>query len=180
MNYALHFNPDRCGDCHTCEVACKAAHNLRPHANEKPGTIAPSFRRVVSLVEGDAEATSVQYISMACMHCGDAACMNVCPAKAITRDPEFGVVLPNPDRCLGCHYCSWACEFGAPQFNDDGLMFKCDGCIDRLREGKKPACVESCCGGALAFEPIQELTEHTRETAARKLAAIAQPRYIYL
>ncbi len=171
MQYAFRFNVDRCGECHACEVACKAAHDLHPRAAEKPGTMGPAFRKVVTIIEGEARAENVQYVSMACMHCETPDCMEVCPAQAIYRDPEFGAVIPNHDRCIGCHYCSWACEFGAPQFGVDGVMHKCDMCIDRLREGRKPACVEACCGGALTCEPVEMFENDVRRKAARKLAA---------
>lgn len=32
-----------------------------------------------------------------------------------------------------------ACPYGAPQFNhESGHMSKCDGCYERLKEGKNP------------------------------------------
>lgn len=173
MQHAFHFNVDRCAECFACEVACKAEHDLRPHAQEEPGASGPRYRQVVALEKpaGDDGSGSIQYVSMACMHCGDAACMSVCPAKAIHRDHEFGAVLVDRNKCIGCRYCSWACEFGAPQFDRDGLMQKCDMCIDRLRAGKKPACVETCCGGAITLATVDEVEGAVRESAARRLGA---------
>lgn len=170
MQHAFHFNVKRCAQCFACEVACKQAHDTRPHVQEEPGTSGPRFRQVITL-ENDEGPTQIQYISMACMHCGDAACMSVCPAGAIYRDPEFGAVLVDRDKCLGCRYCSWACEFGAPQFDRDGLMTKCDMCIDRLREGKQPACVKTCCGGAITLEPVEGGENAVRESAAKRMSA---------
>jgi anaerobic dimethyl sulfoxide reductase subunit B len=168
MQYSFYFDVNRCAQCFACEVACKSVHALRPHAQEEPGTTGPRYRQVITLLSEDG-AVPIQYVSMACMHCGDPACMTVCPAKAISRDPEFGVVLVDQDKCIGCRYCSWACRFGAPQFDRDGLMQKCDMCIDRLREGKQPACVESCCGGAITVGPVGEIETTVRTAAARKL-----------
>lgn len=170
MQYGFRFNVDRCAQCFACEVACKSAHNLAPQVAEEPGACGPRFRQVVEL-KNEQSARPIQYVSMACMHCGDAACMRACPARAIYRDPEFGAVLVDHDRCLGCRYCSWACEFGAPQFGRDGLMAKCDMCIDRLRKGLQPACVESCCGGAITLEPVEGGANLVRELAARRLTA---------
>lgn len=173
MQYGFHFNVDRCAQCFACEVACKSAHSLAPNVLEEPGACGPRFRQVVEL-KGDQGARPIQYVSMACMHCGDAACMRACPARAIYRDPEFGAVLVDHDRCLGCRYCSWACEFGAPQFASDGLMVKCDMCIDRLRQGLQPACVESCCGGAITLDPVEGGRNLVRELAAKRLAVAEQ------
>lgn len=166
MQYAFRFDSGRCTQCFACEVACKSAHDLRPHVQEVPGGSGPRYRSVVALLDPGNEARPVQYVSMACMHCGSPDCMAVCPAKAIYRDPEFGAVLIDRDKCIGCRYCSWACEFGAPQFDRDGLMQKCDMCIDRLREGKLPACVENCCGGAIKFGPVEEIEAGVRDKAA--------------
>lgn len=174
MQYMFRFNVDRCAECHACEIACKAEHDLRPRAQEQPGATGPNYRKVVTLIEGEKTADSVQYISMACMHCGDAACMAVCPTQAIYRDEEFGAVLVNRDRCVGCRYCGWACEFGAPQYDVDGLMQKCDMCIDRLRAGLQPACVETCCGGAISCGPVQEISTDMRKKQAEKLVHAAK------
>lgn len=166
MQYAVHFNANRCAECFACEVACKSAHSLRPHAQEAPGTIGPRFRQVMQVSDGEG---AIQYVSIACMHCGEPDCMAVCPAKAISREGTFGAVLVDRKRCIGCRYCSWACEFGAPQFDLDGLMRKCDMCIDRLKVGEQPACVENCCGGALTFGPIEQVESNVRARAASRL-----------
>lgn len=173
MQYAFHFNVKRCAQCFACEVACKSEHRARPHVQEEPGTCGPRLRQVIEL-KSEEGPHPIQYVSMACMHCGDAACMSVCPAGAIYRDPQFGAVLVDHDKCIGCRYCSWACEFGAPQFDRDGLMVKCDMCIDRLRAGKQPACVQSCCGGAITLEPVEGAANVPRETAAKRLSAAAR------
>ncbi|CQK88484.1 dmso reductase anchor subunit [Salmonella enterica subsp. enterica serovar Typhimurium str. DT104] len=67
----------------------------------------------------------------------------------------------------GCRYCHMACPYGAPQYNAaKGHMTKCDGCYDRVAEGKKPICVESCPLRALDFGPIDELRKKHGELAA--------------
>ncbi|VAP45763.1 anaerobic dimethyl sulfoxide reductase subunit B [Klebsiella quasipneumoniae] len=60
-----------------------------------------------------------------------------------------------------------ACPYGAPQYNaDKGHMTKCDGCYQRVAEGKKPICVESCPLRALDFGPIAELRAKHGQLAA--------------
>lgn len=60
-----------------------------------------------------------------------------------------------------------ACPYGAPQYNaEKGHMTKCDGCHERVAEGKKPICVESCPLRALDFGPIDELRKKHGALAA--------------
>lgn len=177
MQYAFHFDASRCAQCFACEVACKSAHQLAPAVQAEPGTCGPRFRQVVNAY---AEGTDhpITYISMACMHCAKPDCMRVCPAKAISREPKFGAVVVDQKKCLGCRYCSWACEFGAPQFGADGLMQKCNMCVERLEKGELPACVQNCCGGALTVAPVEEVGAKTRSAAAKRLAGNSMPNYV--
>ncbi len=180
MQYALYFDASRCTQCLACEVACKSAHDLRPHVQEEPKSTGPRYRQVITVADPIHLEAPLQYISLACMNCGSPDCMAVCPTNAIYREDVFGVVLVDRSRCIGCHYCSWACEFGAPQFDRDGLMQKCDLCINRLREGLKPACVESCCSGAIQAGPVEEMELLARSRAASKLASRGKPHTILL
>jgi hypothetical protein len=53
-----------------------------------------------------------------------------------------------------------ACPFGVPKYEYDKTVpyvRKCNLCAGRLAEGKPPACVESCPGGALQFGKREEL-----------------------
>ena len=53
---------------------------------------------------------------MPCMHCEEAPCVTVCPAKATYRR-EDGIVVQEFRRCIGCRYCIVACPYGARNFN---------------------------------------------------------------
>lgn len=101
----------------------------------------------------------VFHFSLACNHCEDALCMKNCPALAYTRDQETGAIIHHAEACIGCKYCTWACPYDAPKFNKNTkIVEKCNFCVDRISEGKRPACVEACPVGALEFGQ-KEITE---------------------
>ncbi|XNM46512.1 4Fe-4S dicluster domain-containing protein [Escherichia coli] len=88
-------------------------------------------------------------------------------AREVMHKREDGFVVVDEDVCIGCRYCHMACPYGAPQYNETkGHMTKCDGCYDRVAEGKKPICVEFCPLRALDFGPIDELRKKHGDLAA--------------
>jgi NAD-dependent dihydropyrimidine dehydrogenase PreA subunit len=93
-----------------------------------------------------------RHLSLACNHCDTPACALGCPAAAYDRDEKTGAVLLDPEKCIGCRYCSWVCPYDAPKFDDSrGVMTKCTFCAPRLAEGGQPACTAACPTGALSL-----------------------------
>ncbi|HEY2175148.1 MAG TPA: 4Fe-4S dicluster domain-containing protein [Mycobacteriales bacterium] len=103
-----------------------------------------------------------------CKHCTHAACLDVCPTGALFRT-EFGTVVVQQDVCNGCGYCVPACPYGViDQRPEDGRVFKCTLCYDRLGSGLTPACAQACPTESIQFGPLDEL----RERAAQRLDAL--------
>jgi formate dehydrogenase iron-sulfur subunit len=103
-----------------------------------------------------------------CKHCTHAACLDVCPTGALFRT-EFGTVVVQEDICNGCGYCVPACPYGViDQRKDDGRVWKCTLCYDRLGDGMEPACAKACPTDSIQFGPLDEL----RERAARRVDAL--------
>ena len=110
---------------------------------------------------GDAWVSDVfvYHLSLTCNHCEQPICVEVCPSAAITRRAD-GIVLLEGSKCIGCKYCSWACPYGALQYNPNkGIMTKCDFCVEDIDAGVPPACVASCPMRALEFGERVELEE---------------------
>jgi anaerobic dimethyl sulfoxide reductase subunit B len=165
--FAFYFDPNRCVQCHACEVACRGFHGAEPGLRR---------RRVLSLWKGEYPAVINRSVSMACMHCGEPACLAVCPRGAIEKRAD-GVVVVDKNKCMGCHACLWVCPFGAIGFGSDGKMQKCDACLELLEEGKEPACVATCPAEALHFGPLEKMAELPGAKAARKyLEAVSNTR----
>ncbi len=156
--YGFFINVDRCSGCKTCVVACKDGHNHDPHL---------SLRKVVEQNGGDWQQNSegawqqnvyAYYVSLACNHCSDPACVKVCPTGAHFKNQDNGLVLIDQEKCIGCGACAQACPYGAPVLDTNlRKMQKCDGCWSRISTGRGPLCVEACPVRALEFGPIDEL-----------------------
>jgi formate dehydrogenase iron-sulfur subunit len=121
----------------------------------------------------DAEPLRWLMESDVCKHCTHAACLDVCPTGALFRT-EFGTVVVQKDICNGCGYCVPACPFGVidkrhlpapddlPAFlgkKEDGRVWKCTLCYDRLKGGHEPACAKACPTKSIQFGPLDELRE---------------------
>jgi formate dehydrogenase iron-sulfur subunit len=144
--YRFHFDMTKCIGCRCCEVACNEQNN-------NPADIL--WRRVGEIEAGQYPFTQRFHLSMGCNHCLEAACLIGCPVDAYRKDAFTGVVLHDPEICIGCQYCTWNCPYGVPQFNEErGVVGKCDMCHHRLAEGREPACVNACPEGAIRIEIV--------------------------
>lgn len=164
---AILYDSTLCIGCRACELACSEENQLSRTAEEifegcsfqDQRALGPEAFSCVTQHAGQAESSSVAFGKVQCMHCLDPACASVCPVGAMEKTPE-GPVVWHSELCLGCRYCMMACPFEVPRFEWDSVnprIRKCEMCYERILEGKKPACVETCPSGALAFGPREEL-----------------------
>ena len=121
----------------------------------------PTFNRPG---DGDGERTEFRWLmsSDVCKHCTHAACLDVCPTGSLFRT-EFGTVVVQEDICNGCGYCVPACPYGViDQRKDDGRVWKCTLCYDRLGDGLEPACAKACPTDSIQFGELSELRERAQ------------------
>ena len=161
--YGFYFDADRCINCHACEVACKSLHKIEPGVY---------WRKTVEIWSGDFPEVSRTFASISCMHCAEPACEKACPAKAIIKREEDGIVIIDREKCTGCGICYDACPYGVPQFGIDRIMQKCDFCIESDGE---PACAAPCPANALFYGTMEELARMAEETGAELLAGETSP-----
>lgn len=103
------------------------------------------------------------------MHCAEPQCVHVCPASALSKRAEDGIVVVDRDLCVGCHYCLYACPYDVPTYDDGGLV-KCDMCLSLgLGEDGRPSphCVATCPLQALYFGTTEEIERVIAEKERR-------------
>jgi len=116
---------------------------------------------VIDIWEGKFPDISRKFLSLACMHCEKPACAEVCTSGAISKRPDDGIVVVDRDKCNGCRDCYSACPYKIPQFGKDGIMQKCDYCLE---SDGIPACTESCPAEALFSGSLDDLLRKATES----------------
>ncbi len=171
---------DICVGCQACTTSCKQWNTSgysAPLTDSDPYGEHPTgvwFNRVHSfeVTAEDGNSTTVNF-PKSCLHCDDAPCVTVCPTGASFKREDDGIVLVNPDTCIGCKLCSWACPYGAREYDShEGIMKKCTLCVDKIynqdlpAHSRVPACVSACPTGARSFgdlgdpdSPVSKLVE---------------------
>ncbi|HZC71305.1 MAG TPA: 4Fe-4S dicluster domain-containing protein [Jatrophihabitans sp.] len=182
-----------CIGCKACEVACKEWNgvptdvigSLTGESYDNTSALGANAWRHVAFIEQrvparqtDPQSPALQpgadgdglrwlMSSDVCKHCTHAACLDVCPTGSLFRT-EFGTVVVQEDICNGCGYCVPACPYGViDQRPDDGRVFKCTLCYDRLRDGLEPACAKACPTDSIQFGPVDELRERAGQRVAQ-------------
>jgi len=165
----FYIDTDRCVQCHACEVACKSWNGLE---------LGIQWRRVADIWEGQFPNVSNRTISYSCMHCVKPACVTICPEKALSKRAGDGIVVVDPGKCIGCRSCLKACPFHVPQYGRNGVMQKCNLCLERVAQGKQPSCVATCPGEALKFGTLEELKAMAAPKKWEILSAHTAPAFL--
>lgn len=144
--YAMTVDERLCVTCNACVLACKTE-------NDVPTGAARCW--TAQLESGVFPRLSVETRSERCNHCEAAPCVTACPTRA-SHYEAGGIVAVDPAKCVGCKVCTLACPYEARYLHPDGYVDKCSFCSHRVRDGKKPACVDVCPTGALAFGDLDD------------------------
>jgi Fe-S-cluster-containing dehydrogenase component len=163
---------DICVGCHACAVNCKEwntgghsapltdwnAYSADAEEDGDEGAWGVWFNRIHTFEAGEGEDARTVHFPRSCLHCETPDCVTVCPTGASYKREEDGIVLVNADLCIGCKLCSWACPYGAREYDKtEGVMKKCTLCVDKIynenleERDRVPACVSTCPAGARHF-----------------------------
>lgn len=116
------------------------------------------------------------FVPRRCMHCENPACATICPFSANHKEKNGAVVIEQ-NQCFGGAKCKDVCPWEIPQrqsgvgiylhvlpgFMGNGVMYKCDLCNERLKEGKLPGCIEACPRKAMLIGPRREIEKIAKE-----------------
>lgn len=166
MRYAMMIELDKCIGCQACVTSCKERWDSGPSA-------ARDWVMTFSHGDRDKGDLGVTFYPGMCNQCDDHPCTADCPTGATYAD-DHGIVMVDPDVCIGCGNCVPQCPYGA-RFADPkkGIVEKCNLCAPYVARGEQPACVTTCLAECRHFgdieDPESELNQLIGERDAQPL-----------
>ncbi len=167
VQYGMVIDTRRCIGCHACSVACKSEFDV-------PLGFTRSWVEYVE--KGNYPNVDRNFLPRLCNHCRHPICVDVCPTGATYKRKEDGIVVVDPEICIGCKYCIQACPYNARFLNPvTGVAEKCDFCLHRVLQGLEPACVVTCTGRARIFGDINDPNSEVSALMASNAVDVLRP-----
>ena len=137
----IYVNEEWCLGCHLCEYYCA-------FANSDEVDMVKALKDIVINPRIKIEENNGISFAVSCRHCEEPLCVKGCITGSLTVNA--GVITVDKNKCIGCYTCILCCPYGAVSPNNDGIIQKCELCINNSRG--TPLCVKGCPNNAIVFE----------------------------
>jgi Fe-S-cluster-containing dehydrogenase component len=161
-------------------MACKdeyCGNDHLPYSLAQPLT-GHFWMRIWEKERGEFPRIKVAYRPTPCMHCNNAACINLSSEGEVYRRPD-GIVIIDPIKAAGKREILDTCPYRVIYWNEEkNVPQKCTFCAHLLDNGwKEPRCVEACPTAALVFGDLDDPESDVSKRMANGEEEVLNPEF---